>query len=61
MRYDLVPIKGKYRGMARSLLATDLLNSKSRSKFEGLLEEYFEFIRGKNDKSKWIMQNRSRC
>ncbi len=44
MRYDLVPIKGKYRGMARSLLATDLLNSKNRNKFEDLLEEYYEFL-----------------
>lgn len=44
VRYDLVPIKGKYRGMGRSLLATDLLELKSKRKFELLLEEYFEFL-----------------
>ena len=44
MRYDLVPIKGKYRGMGRSLLATDLLKLKSSRESELLLAEYFEFL-----------------
>lgn len=57
MRYDLVPIKGKYRGMARSLLATDLLNPKSRSKFELLLEEYFEFLEYSQDMDKQVFEH----
>lgn len=57
MRYDLVPIKGKYRGMARSLLATDLLNPKSRSKFELLLEEYFEFLEYSQDMNKQAFEH----
>lgn len=44
MYYDLVPIKGKYRGMGRSLLGTDLLNSETQKQFKYLLELYFEFI-----------------
>lgn len=44
MHYDLVPIKGKYRGMGRSLLGTDLLNETSRNIFGLLLEEYYSFL-----------------
>lgn len=44
MRYDIVPIKQKYRGMDRSLLATDLLTLKSKSEFDKLLNTYYTYL-----------------
>lgn len=43
MRYDVVPIHNDYRGMGRSLLATDLY-SRNKGKYNGLLELYFDYI-----------------
>lgn len=44
MKYDIVPIKNQYRGMGRSLLATDLYTRLSKHEYEHLLEMYYEYL-----------------
>lgn len=44
MKYDIVSIKRAYRGMARSLLATDLITTKSEKYFDVLLDMYYKYI-----------------
>lgn len=44
VQYDIVPIKNKYRGMGRSLLATDLYTRQTKKEFEYLLNVYFEYL-----------------
>ena len=43
MRYNLVPVRSTYRGMGRSLLATDLY-SRNKRKYNELLELYYDYI-----------------
>lgn len=38
MKYDIASIKGTYRGMARSLLATDMITVKGKKHFDFLLD-----------------------
>lgn len=44
MKIDIVPIKENYRGIGRSLLATDLLTKKSKKDFTKLLEMYDAYL-----------------
>lgn len=44
MRYDIVPIGKRYRGMARLLLGTELYTKRTRKIFDALLDRYFEYI-----------------
>lgn len=44
MKIDIVPIKENYRGIGRSLLATDLLTKKSKKDFAKLLEMYDAYL-----------------
>ena len=44
MRYDIVPMKQKYRGMGRSLTVTDLWNKKTQKVYDILLEKYFRYL-----------------
>ena len=44
VQYDIVPIKNKYRGMGRSLLAADLYTRQTKKEFENLLNIYFEYL-----------------
>lgn len=44
MQYDIVLINQKYRGMERSLLATDLLTNKGKKQFDSLLDIYYQYL-----------------
>lgn len=44
MKYDIVPIKTKYRGMGRLLTTNDFTSSKAKKNYIKLLENYFEYI-----------------
>lgn len=44
MKYDIASIKGMYRGMARSLLATDMITVKGKKHFDFLLDMYYKYI-----------------
>lgn len=44
MKIDIVPIKENYRGIGRSLFATDLLTKKSKKDFAKLLEMYDAYL-----------------
>ena len=43
MRYDVVPIRGYYRGIERSLLATDLF-CRNKGNYHDLLELYYDYL-----------------
>ncbi len=44
MKYDIVPIKTKYRGMGRLLTTNDFTSAKAKKNYMKLLENYFEYI-----------------
>ena len=45
MRFDIAPIKGKYRGMERTIGATELWRPKTNKIYSQLLEKYFLYLR----------------
>lgn len=44
MNYDIVPINNRYRGMGRSLLATDLYTKNNKKNYNFLLNKYYEYL-----------------
>lgn len=42
--YDVVPIRNNYRGMGRTLIATELITKQTKKIFKELLELYFGYI-----------------
>ena len=44
MIYNVVPIRNNYRGIDRSLLATDLYNSSNKSTYNDFLNLYYKYI-----------------
>ena len=65
MKIDIVPIKENYRGIGRSLLATDLLTKKSKKDFAKLLEMYDAYLmlleqpESQNDCCESLLENMS--
>lgn len=44
MKYDIVPVQSCYRGIERSLLATDLYTRRTKGEYEFLLEVYYDYL-----------------
>lgn len=44
MYYDVVPLKGYYRGVGRLLLATDLYTKESKKEYDALLARYYAYL-----------------
>ena len=44
MCFDIVPVRNDYRGVGRSLQATDLYTRKARKLYDDLLDRYYEYL-----------------